>query len=52
LNVTFIRTVPSHILSYVIGAIATGNAAPSSSKFFWAKLVKFGQIWLDLGKSD
>jgi len=26
------------------------DAAASSSKFFWAKLIQFGQIWLDLSE--
>jgi len=25
-------------------------AAASSSKIFWAKLIRFGQIWLDLSE--
>jgi len=34
----------------LISAIGTGNAAASLSRIFWAILVRFGQIWLDLSK--
>jgi len=31
-------------------AVRAGDAAVSLALFFWAKLIRFGQIWLDLGK--
>jgi len=43
----FIRLKPS-----AVGAKDAGDAAASSSKDFLLKLIRFGQIWLDLGKIE
>jgi len=33
-----------------VGAEGAGDATASPSKNFWIKLIRFGPIWLDLGK--
>jgi len=40
----------SGYLIIIVHAIGAGNAAAFPSKRFMAKLVRFGQIWLDLSK--
>jgi len=39
-----------HICSYIISYAAYAAASPG--KFFEAKLIRFGKIWLDLGKFE
>jgi len=34
-----------------ISSVGAGDAAASSSNDFWAKLIRFGQIWTKFGQN-